>query len=120
MARIKFPDRENLVSAWIPIAVNNSKKNKDEVHLDIGEHVCCLMNGNGIEHGIVIGAIWDDKNKPPLGDQNVRRTEFEDGATMSVDRKNHIVEITDSYGSYIRMKDGNIYIMASKNVYINE
>ncbi|MDR1978311.1 MAG: hypothetical protein LBQ42_06225 [Synergistaceae bacterium] len=120
MARVQFPDKDNLVSAWLPVGIPNSKKNKDEFHLDIGEHVYCNMLGNGLEAGIVLCSVWDDKNKPPLGDQDVRRTEFEDGTTMFVDRKKHIVEIKDSFGSFIRMAEGNIYIMAAANVYINE
>ena len=36
MARIQFPDKDDLVSAWLPVAVSNSKKNRDECHLDIG------------------------------------------------------------------------------------
>jgi phage baseplate assembly protein V len=120
MARIRFPDKDNLVSAWIPVGIPNSKKNKDEFHLDTDEHVYCNMLGNGLEQGVVLCSVWDDKNKPPLGDQDIRRTEFEDGTTMFVDRKNHVVEVKDSFGSYIRMADGNIYIMAAANVYINE
>ena len=120
MARVKFPDKDNLVSAWLQVGIPNSKKNKDEFHLDIDEHVLCLMMGNGLECGFVVCSLWDDKNKPPLGDQDVRRMEFEDGAVMHVDRKNHVVEIKDSFGSYIRMESGNIYIKAAANIYLNE
>jgi phage baseplate assembly protein V len=120
MARVRFPDKDNLVSAWLPVGIPNSKKNKDEFHLDVNEHVFCIMQGNGLEAGTVICAIWDDKNKPPLGDSDVRRTEFEDGAVLSVDRKNHVIEIKDSFGSFIRMSDSNIYINAAKNIYLNE
>ena len=34
MARIQFPDKENLVSSWLPVVIPNSKKNHDELHLD--------------------------------------------------------------------------------------
>jgi phage baseplate assembly protein V len=120
MARVRFPDKDNLVSAWLPVGIPNSKKNKDEFHLDADEHVFCVMQGNGLEAGTVICSIWDDRNKPPLGDPDIRRTEFEDGTVLSVDRKNHVVEIKDSFGSFIRMSEGNIYIMAAQNIYLNE
>ncbi|GHS88584.1 hypothetical protein AGMMS49957_10330 [Synergistales bacterium] len=119
MARIQFPDKDNIVSSWLPVGVPNTKKNKDEFHLDIGEHVFCVMLGNGLEAGVVLCSIWDDKNKPPLGDPDVRRTEFEDGTLVSVDRKNHVVEIKDSFGSFIRFEGGNITIQSAVNVYIN-
>jgi phage baseplate assembly protein V len=117
MARIRFPDKDNLVSAWLPVAIANSKQNKDEFHLDIGEHVYCNMLGNGLESGIVLCSLWDDKNKPPLGDQDTRITEFADGTTVFVDRKSHIVEVKDSYGCRIRMQNGNVYITAVKRIY---
>jgi phage baseplate assembly protein V len=120
MARIKFPDKDNLVSAWIPVGISNSKKNKDEFHLDIDEHVFCVMLGNGLEHGIVLCSVWDDKNKPPLGDPDVRRTEFADGTTVFVDRETHVVEIKDSYGSVLRMAEGNIYLMPAKKVIVKK
>lgn len=120
LARVTFPDKDGLVSGWLQLLVRNTKKNGDEVNLDVGEHVACLMMGNGIEHGVVLGACWDGKNVPPVGDADIRVTTYEDGTTIQVDRKNHVVEVRDSYGSYIRFADGNIYIMANQNVYINE
>ena len=74
MARIQFPDKGDLVSAWLPVAVLNSKKNHDECHLDVGEHVYCNMMGNGLESGVVLCAVYDDKNKPPEGNQDIRKT----------------------------------------------
>jgi phage baseplate assembly protein V len=117
MARIRFPDKDNLVSAWLPVAVSNSKLNKDEFHLDIGEHVYCNMLGNGLESGLILCSVWDDKNTPPMGDPDARGTEFKDGTTLLVDRKRHIVEVKDSYGCRIRMQNGNIYITAVKKIY---
>lgn len=120
MARVRFPDKDNMISAWLPVAVPNSRKNKDECHLDIDEHVYCNMLGNGLEAGVVLCSIWDDKNTPPVGDQDIRHTTFEDGTTIFQDRKSKIFQIKDSFGSYIRFEDGNIYIWSAKNVYINE
>jgi phage baseplate assembly protein V len=99
MARVRFPDKDNLVSAWLPVGIPNSKKNKDEFHLDVGEHVFCIMQGNGLEAGTVICSIWDDKNKPPLGDPDVRRTEFEDGTIVQYNRASHELLIDCSRNS---------------------
>lgn len=89
MARVMFPDKGELVSAWLPVAVPNTKKDGDERPLDVGEHVYCNMLGNGLEVGIVLGAFWDDKNKPKRGDKDVRQVTFDDGAVVSYDRKEH-------------------------------
>ena len=108
LVRVRFPDKNNLVSGWLQLLCWNTKENKDEINLDIDEHVACLMAGNGIERGVVLGAVWDEKNAPPVGDQDIRVTTYEDGTTIQVDRKNHIVEVKDHYGSYIHFEDKNI------------
>ena len=118
MARVEFPDKDNLVSNWLPVSLMNTKMNHDEYHLDIGEHVICLMTGNGIESGVIIGSIYDDTNKPPVGDNDIRCTIFKDGTKIEVDRKKHIVKITDSYGSVFTMEDNNIRIGAVGNLEI--
>ena len=123
MARIQFPDKENLVSEWLPVAVPNSKKNHDECHLDIGEHVYCNMMGNGLESGVVLCAIYDDKNKPLAGDGDIRKTTFEDGTEILYDRKNKLLEIKcegdvkiQAKGNITFKADGNITITADGNI----
>ncbi len=107
MARVEFPDKGNLVSAWLPVAVSNTRKNHDECHLDIGEHVFCSMMGNGLEVGVVLCSIYDDTNKPPTGDDNTRKITFEDGTEFSYDRKNHKLSISCV---------GDIEIITPKNI----
>ena len=115
MARIQFPDKGDLVSAWIPVAIPNSQKNKDEFHLDVGEHVFCNMMGNGLEAGVVLCAVYDDKNKPPEGNQDIRKTTFEDGTEILYDRKNHLLKIECAGDIEIHAK-GHINIIADGNM----
>lgn len=76
MAQIRFPDKDNLISAWIPVAIPNSLQNRDEIHLDINEHVFCCMLGNGLESGVVLCSVYDDKNKPSIHKQEIRAVTF--------------------------------------------
>ena len=110
MARIQFPDKGNLVSDWLPVAVRNSGKNKDECHLDVGEHVYCSMMGNGLESGVVLCSIFDDTNKPPAGNQDIRKTTFGDGTEIIYDRNSKKLTINCS---------GDIEIKASGEIKIN-
>jgi phage baseplate assembly protein V len=119
-AKVVFEDRDNLVSNPFPVLLPNTLKNKDEIHLDPGEHVMCICLGNGLESGVVLGCVYDKKNPPAVGDRDTRVTTYEDGTRVSVDRKNHVVEIKDSFGSYIKFAGGNIYIIAAGNIYLNE
>ena len=113
MARIQFPDKDNLISAWIPVAVSNSKKNRDEAHLDIGEHVYCNMMGNGLETGVVLCSLYDDTNKPPAGDADIRKTTYDDGTEIIYDRKNHKMQI-NCVGDIEIHADGNIKFTATR------
>ena len=93
MARIQFPDKDNLISGWLPVSVRNSLRNHDEHHLDIGEHVFCVMQGNGLESGCVVCAVYDDTNKSQVGDKDKRAINFSDGSSIIYDRANNELNI---------------------------
>jgi phage baseplate assembly protein V len=112
-ARVRFPDKDDLVSYWLPVLVPNTRKNRDEAPLDEGEHVVCLFLGNGLEMGYVLGSVYDNGNLPPVGNRNIRVANFEDGTRVFVDREKHQVEIKDSFGSRVRLEGGNIYLQAA-------
>ncbi len=95
MARVNFPDM-GMVSHWLPVIVPNTLKNHDEFYLDSGEHVACLMQGQGTETGVILGSFYDDKNKPPVADKNIRSVIFSDGSRVSYDRASHIMTLESS------------------------
>ena len=115
MARVHFPDKGDLVSNWLPVAIPNSKKNKDECHLDIGEHVFCSMLGNGLEAGVVLCSIYDDENKPPTGNQDIRTVHFEDGTEISYDRNKHKLTIS-CVGDIEILASGDISVTSGGNM----
>jgi phage baseplate assembly protein V len=119
-ATVQFPDRGGLVSKELAVSQVNTLKNKDESFPDPGEHVVCAFFGNGLSEGVVLSAIYDAKNKPNAGNPDVRTTKFEDGTTFTVDRKNHVVEIQDSFGSVIKMADGYIDLKPAIKVRITK
>lgn len=49
------------MSYWLQIIIPNALKNHDELHVDEGEHVVCLMQGTGPESGVILGAIYSYK-----------------------------------------------------------
>lgn len=118
-ARIKFEDKEELVSYPFQVVLPNTLKNHDEYHLDIGEHVLCVCLGNGIEAGYVLGALYSQTTPPPVGNIDRRVTIFEDEAHLMCDRKKHIMQIKDHYGSYIMFADGDIIIQSARHIHLN-
>lgn len=118
-ARVTFADKDDLVSYDLPVLQRSTLKNKDYSMPDIGESVVCIFQPNGVAEGFVVGAHYNEEDKPPVSDPDVRMTKFDDGTTLTVDRKAHVVKILDSFGSYIEFAGGNITIKAAGNVYIN-
>ena len=87
-ARVVFEDA-NLKSYDLPIMVKQTKDNKDYCVPDIGEPVICIFLPTGIESGFILGAYYNQKDKPPVIDQNKRTVKFKDGTIIEYDRKQH-------------------------------
>lgn len=123
MARVNFPDI-GIVSYWLPVLVSNSLRNHDETHLDIGEHVACMMSGIGAEMGVVLGAFYDDKNTPPVKDSDTRSVTFDDGARITYNRSTHTLKVEGAETVEVYTETANVYsdrssINASEQVIIS-
>ena len=112
-ARVNFPDM-NIISYWLPLLVMNTLKTKDEYFLDVGEHVICLMQGQGTETGFILGAIYDDNNLPKVRDKekNTRVVTFDDGTQLSYNRKTHTLKVDTTPEGIITVKGKNISVDA--------
>lgn len=137
MARVRFPDLGDLISGWLPVGVMNSLNNHDEFALDIDEHVFCIMMGSGVEEGIILAAIYDDKNKPSNKNREQRYTKFQDETEIYYDRdkhklhakfnddtniyydgQTHELRAENSQGSFIRMQAGELELHGENHVSI--
>lgn len=93
-ARVTFPDKDNLVSAELPILQSAGVKNKYYNLVDVGDSVVCLMTPNsGDGTGFILGSFFNDKVKPPVDNQDVAMIRFQDGTTLSYDRARHELKI---------------------------
>lgn len=99
-------DAFEIVTPWLRCITGNTKLNKDELHLDVGEHVALVMDDK-LEEGVILGAIYNDKNLPPVGNQDKRRQTFEDGSFIEFDR---------STGNYEINIKGDANITAAGNI----
>lgn len=63
--RVHFTD-DDIVSALLPVSMPATKADKYSFPFSINEHVWCLMDEN-CEFGVVGGAIYNQKTKPPSG-----------------------------------------------------
>ena len=111
--RVTFPDRDNLVSAELPILQPAGARNKHYNLVDVGDSVICIMPQNARDGtGFVIGSRYDDSNNPPADNQNVSMLKFPDGTSIRYDRGSHDLFL-DCVGD-IHLSGENIYITGEK------
>ena len=87
-ARVSFPD-SGIISSFLPVLTHNTLTQHDEIPLSPGEHVACLMAGNGAESGVILGAFYDAKNTPPVHEAHTRALTFSDGTKVTYDTESH-------------------------------
>ena len=91
--RLTLPDRNDLVSAEMPILAAGSR-NKYYSLPDVGDEcVCICPNNDDSNAGFVLGSFYHDKAEPPAQSQDISMIRFEDGSTISYDRASHELNI---------------------------
>jgi len=92
--RVQMPDLDGLVSNWLPVVQPKTQKDKAYWLPDIGEYVIVAFDEEG-EHsdGYVLGAIYNNKDAPPVANKDKFFVRFEDGTEIEYDRKTHILRV---------------------------
>jgi len=104
--RVKFPDRDNVVSWWLPMAVRCSQDDKDFWMPDTGEQVLCLMDEHD-ENGAVLGAIYSTVDTPEgWAAAGVRGFQASDGAVVTYNRNSHTLNAALPNGSTVTVTTG--------------
>jgi phage baseplate assembly protein gpV len=90
--RVRFPDRDNLLSHRLPVVVRASQDDK-RYHLpDLDEQVACLMDALD-EDGVVLGAIYSTVDAPPAGMTGDKdHVTYKDGTKIEYDRAEHVFD----------------------------
>lgn len=107
--RVVFADRDNLVSAELPVLQGFGLKNKSYVLPDVNESVVCLMLPNGDDgQGFVLGSFYHEQSPPPAQSQDISMIRFADGSSISYDRAKH--ELSINVNGTIRIKGRQVFI----------
>jgi phage baseplate assembly protein V len=88
-ARVRIDDAEGIVSMPLRVLQRRTLKDQHQELPDLGEHVACLFAGQGFEQGVVLGAIYSDKDPCPGKEPQALYRKFEDGTELEYDRKSH-------------------------------
>ena len=81
-----------------------------------GTYLVGTLYGDGSEGFVMVGVVSDAIPLPEEAGEDKHVTEYGDGTRILVDRKEHVVEIKDFFGSAIRMADGYIDLLPAKKV----
>ena len=112
-ARVTFPDKDDMVSAELPVIVPGSYDMK-EYHLPRvkTQVLCCFLpnaSGRGMNDGFIIGGFYSTENPPADTDPEVYSLRMPDGSYIKF----------DGAGNLEIHATGNITITGA-NVFINE
>ncbi|WP_286677091.1 phage baseplate assembly protein V [Aminobacterium sp. EBM-42] len=111
--RVLFRDKDSMVSYDLPVLVRQTLRNKDYFIPDVGEQVLCVFLPNGMEQGFCLGAMYNAKDKPTIGDPNKRRIDFEDGTWIEHDRSSGATTV-HSTGDIVIESESHITLQAPR------
>lgn len=115
--RVAFPDRDQLLSYWLPIVMPKTQNDKSYWIPDLGEQVVCVMDEHD-EAGAVLGAIYSSADTPPVQSADKYHISFKDGASFEYDRAAHAFAASLPGGATmsVSLNGASIAIDASGNV----
>ncbi|QHJ79175.1 MAG: hypothetical protein [Caudoviricetes sp.] len=91
--RVKFSDRDDVVSQPLPVLQGFTGSNKKIEMPSLNEKVVCIFLPTGLEDGFVIGSFYDESNQPPA-DNN--KTVYEDGSSVEFSNGSFILNAVAS------------------------
>jgi phage baseplate assembly protein V len=118
--RVVFPDRDQLVSYWLPVVVPKTRTDKFYWLPDTDEQVVCLMDDHD-EAGAVLGAIYSSVDTTPVASSDKWHLAAADGAVFEYDRSAHRLSIELPAGAALSIAAGqsSITVDTSGNVTIS-
>jgi len=88
--RVAFPDKQNMVTDWIPVLTSGITGMRVSRMPDIKEQVACAFLPNGQEFGFVIGSVPSESQWPPEGAALMTDIwEYDDGTRIEYNRETH-------------------------------
>lgn len=118
-ARVLFDDLDELVSYDLQILYPATLRNKGYWMPDVGEHVACAFLENGLENGVILGAIYGGSDEVPVDDKDIWHLSIPGGVAVEVDRKTREFMVVDSWGSRIIFRSGDVIIKSARYIQLN-
>ena len=110
-ARVVYDDKQNMVSAELPVLQAASYQSRFYSLPKVGDNVVTLSYPNGEDGaGVIIGSFYSEVNQPPTTDGNKLMLNISDKLVIEFDESKSELEITCA---------GNIKIKG-RRIYLNE
>ncbi|MBR6711938.1 MAG: phage baseplate assembly protein V [Selenomonadaceae bacterium] len=85
-ARVVYDDKDNMVSAELPVLQAASYQSRFYSLPKVGDNVVCLMAPNGEDgFGFILGSFYSEVNKPPTTDGNKLMLNISDKLVIAFD-----------------------------------
>ncbi len=88
-AKVTFPDKDNSVSAELPILQIGSNGTQGYWVPEVNTQVLCLFlpnsSGKGMSDGFILGAFYSQASPPAESNESVRSIRFPDGSFIRYD-----------------------------------
>ena len=114
-ARVQLPDGDGMVSHPLRTLQRRTLKDKEQHLPEVGEPVACLFSGQGLECGVILGAIYSDANPGPSRQGQTRHYRFEDGTVIEYDKAAHKLTAEIKGDADVRCT-GEAVVQADKDV----
>ncbi len=111
--RVQIEDADAVITYWLPVVHQKTQEDKHYWLPDIGELVVCAFYEDDWDTGFVLGAVYNDKDKPPAETREKFVIEFKDGTRIEYDRAKHELRLTVK-GDIIIEATGNMTLKASR------
>lgn len=118
LAKITFAEEQgrdggNKFAVWLPMLHLHTKDDKYYTMPDKGELVACMMDETW-ETGVIMGALYSNKNKPPSeAGEDKSVVKFKDGTVIKYDRAGKKLDVTAVGDITITASSGTVHIEAT-------
>lgn len=114
-AKVQLADGQGIVSAPLPTLQRRVLKDQEIKLPDDGEPVACLFAGQGLEAGVVLGAVYSPATPDPGQEPQLEFSRFSDGTVIFYDRAAHKL-YADVKGDADLQTTGTVTVKAQKAI----
>ncbi len=109
--RVDFNDCDDQRSYWLMALQSRTHTDKHFWQPEVGEHVACMLDAQG-EDGVILGAVYSQRDVPPTTDPDQMTLHFSDGGLIEYNRKSGLMRLHAAHRMVISASD-TIEITAS-------